>query len=263
MEQYRNQGHITVTPLLMGESEAMALLFLSIAALVMGRLEHRKIGEYGLPLRMALGKDFWIGCLSGFLAISGTLLGMFLLHGFRVTGRALHGTSILSALLAWGTAFLLAGMVEEFLCRGYLQYTLASGIGFWPAAFVMSGFFAFGHWFNSSETPVGVMTTGLFSLLFCLLLRRTGNLWIAAGFHAAWNWGQTLYGVSDSGMLPYQSVFTSSFSGPNWITGGIVGPEGSILCPIALLVVALILNRYYREDRYRIEKPMPVSATVS
>src|ERR1035441_574604 len=187
-EQYRNQGHITVTPLLMGGSEAIALLFLSIAALVMGKLEHRKFSEYGLPLRKALGKDFWIGSLSGFLAISSTLLGMFLLRGFRVTGLALHGTAILSALIAWGIAFLLAGLVEEFLCRGYLQYTLASGIGFWPAAFVMSGLFAFGHSFNSNETAVGVVATGLFSLLFCLFLRRTGNLWIAVGFHAAWDW---------------------------------------------------------------------------
>ena len=187
-EQYRNQGHITVTPLLMGGSEAIALLFFSIAALVMGKLEHRKFSEYGLPLRKALGKDFWIGSLSGFLAISSTLLGMFLLRGFRVTGLALHGTAILSALIAWGIAFLLAGLVEEFLCRGYLQYTLASGIGFWPAAFVMSGLFAFGHSFDSNETAVGVVATGLFSLLFCLFLRRTGNLWIAVGFHAAWDW---------------------------------------------------------------------------
>jgi uncharacterized protein len=31
-----------------------------------------------------------------------------------------------------------------------------------------------------------------FGLLFCLSLRRTGSLWWAVGFHAAWDWGQTL-----------------------------------------------------------------------
>jgi hypothetical protein len=45
-EQYWNQSHITITPLLMGGSEAITLLFLCIAALVMGKLEHRKFGEY-------------------------------------------------------------------------------------------------------------------------------------------------------------------------------------------------------------------------
>src|ERR1017187_10158643 len=138
-EQYRNQGHITVTPLLMGGSEAIALLFLSIAALVMGKLEHRKFSEYGLPLRKALGKDFWIGSLSGFLAISSTLLGMFLLRGFRVTGLALHGTAFLPALIGGGIASLRAGLFENFFCGGSLQSPFASELVFGPAALVMSG----------------------------------------------------------------------------------------------------------------------------
>jgi membrane protease YdiL (CAAX protease family) len=131
---------------------------------------------------------------------------MFLLHGFRVTGFALHGTTIFSALIAWGIAFVLVGLFEEFLCRGYVQYTLASGIGFWPAAFVMSGLFGLGHAFNSGETVVGAVAAGMFGLLFCLFLRRTGNLWCAVGFHAAWNWGQTFYGVPDSSMFLPQCV---------------------------------------------------------
>ncbi len=248
--QEAQKHEITVTPLLMIWSDGMAFLLLCAATLIMGKIEQRKFSDYGLPFRQALGKHFWIGAGSGFLAISGTLLIMFLLHGFRITGFAMHGTPILSAMIAWGIAFLLAGLFEEFLCRGYAQYTLASGIGFWPAAFVMSGMFAFGHYFNANETAVGVLSTGLFGLLFCLFLRRTGNLWVPVGFHAAWNWGQTLYGVSDSGMLPYHSVLSSVISGPRWLTGGIVGPEGSVLCPIALLVVGLIFSRYFRENRY-------------
>lgn len=254
-EAQKRAGEITVTPLLMIWSDGMAFLLLYVAALIMGKIEHRKFGEYGLPLRRILGKDFWIGAGSGFLAISGTLLIMFLLHGFRITGFAMHGPAILASMVAWGVAFLLAGMTEEFLCRGYAQYTLASGIGFWPAAFVMSGMFAFGHYFNANETPVGILATALFGLLYCLFLRRTGNLWIPVGFHAAWNWGQTLYGVPDSGMLPYHSVFSSASSGPRWLTGGIVGPEGSILCPITLLIAALIFSRYYRKNRYPIQTP--------
>ncbi|MGO9128070.1 MAG: lysostaphin resistance A-like protein [Terriglobales bacterium] len=250
-EAQKHAAEITVTPLLAIKSEAMAFLLLCVATLIMAKIEHRKFSEYGLPLRWTLGKDLWRGSLWGLLAISGTLLTMFLLHGFRITGLALHGNAILSSIVAWGIAFLLAGLFEEFLCRGYAQYTLASGIGFWPAAFVMSGMFAFGHSFNVNETAVGVVATGLFGLLHCLFLRRTGTLWIAVGFHLGWDWGQTFYGVPDSGMLPYHNVFSSTFSGPLWLTGGIVGPEASILCPIALLVVALIFSHFYRENRYQ------------
>jgi membrane protease YdiL (CAAX protease family) len=255
-EHYRNQNQsqITITPLLMGGAETITLLFLCVAAMAMSKLEHRKFGEYGLPLRLALRKDFWVGSLTGFLAISGTLLTIFLLHGFRVTGLALHGTAILSSLFGWATAFLLVGLAEEFTFRGYIQYTLTSGIGFWPAAFVMSGLFGLGHFFNSHENARGSETVVLFGLLLCLFLRRTGDLWCAVGFHLGYDWGQMFYGVPDSGILPYHNLLNSTLSGPQWLTGGMVGPEASFLTPLALLVVAVLFCRYYPETRYQVEK---------
>jgi membrane protease YdiL (CAAX protease family) len=255
LEKYRNQSHITITPLVMGGSEAITLLFLCGAALIMGKLEHRKFSEYGLPLRKSLGRDFRIGSFLGFLAISGTLLTMFLFHGFRIIGLALHGKAIVSSLVGWGIAFLLVGLVEEFLFRGYIQYTLASGIGFWPAAFVMSGLFGLGHAFNSNENAVGSEAVVMFGLLLCLFLRRTGNLWCAVGFHLGYDWGQMFYGVPDSGIVPYHNLLNSTLSGPRWLTGGVVGPEASFLTPLALLVVALVFSRHHREIRYQVHEP--------
>ncbi|SRR5579871_6419281 len=244
-------GPVTATPILLGGSEAMQLVFVMIATLIMGRIEHRKFGEYSLPLRQFLGNDFWRGALWGFLAISGALAAMFVLRGYRITGIALHGTAILSSLAAWTIAFIVVGVFEEFLFRGYVQYTLASGIGFWPAAFTLACLFALGHAFRPGETAIGAISAGSFGLLFCLFLQRTGNLWPAVGFHAAWDWGQTFfYGVPNSALLPSQNLFHSTFNGPNWLTGGSVGPEASIFCPLALLVVGLIFSRYYRENRY-------------
>lgn len=254
LNQQRNAAQITVTPTLMTSSEALAFALICLATWTMSKIEQRKFSAYGLPLRLALQKDFWVGALCGFLAISGTLLSMFLLHGFRITGLALHGMAMFAAPAAWGIAFLLAGLTEEFLCRGYLQYTLASGIGFWPAAFVMSGVFAFSHAFNPHETLTGVASVVLFGLLLCFFLQRSGNLWCAVGFHAAYDWGQTLFGAPDSGIAPYHNLFRSAFSGPAWLTGGIVGPEASILTPIALGVVALIFSRYYRENRFPMQR---------
>lgn len=255
LEDQKNAANITITPFLMGGSEAVAFLILCIAALVMGRIEHRKFDEYGLPWRRAFRTQFWIGCLAGFSAISGTLGVMFLLHGFRITGIALHGAAIVYAVVSWGIAFILVGLFEEFLCRGYVQYTLASGIGFWPSALLVSFFFGFTHAFNPNETAVGALAAGLFGLLFCFFLKRTGNLWIAVGFHAAWDWGQMFYGVPDSGIVPYHNVFNSVFSGPRWLAGGSAGPEASILTPIALIVAGLVFSRYDRTVRYSAERP--------
>jgi uncharacterized protein len=254
----RHLDKVTVTPFKMGVSEVIVFAVVCLATHVMGKLENRKFGEYGLPLRQALGRDFCVGCLSGFLSISGTLLAMFLLHGFRITGFALHGMAILYAPTGWAIAFLMVGLCEEFLNRGYVLYTLASGIGFWPAAIVMSGFFAFGHAFNPHETWVGVAAVVLFGLLLCLFLRLSGSLWCAVGFHAAYDWGQTLFGVPDSGIAPYHNLFQSTFVGPRWLTGGIVGPEASVLTPIALAFVALVISRYYRENRSPKQKARPM-----
>jgi membrane protease YdiL (CAAX protease family) len=249
----KHMDKVTVTPFKMGVSEAVAFAILCLVTLIMGRIENRKFGEYGLPFKQFLRKDFWIGCLSGFLAIGGTLFAMFLLHGFRITGFALHGKEILYALTGWAMAFLMVGLCEEFLNRGYLLFTLTCGIGFWPAAFVMSGFFALGHAFNPQETLAGVASVVLFGLLLCFFLRRSGNLWCAIGFHVAYDWGQVLFGVPDSGIVPYHNLFNSAFSGPRWLTGGIVGPEASVLTPVALALVALVFSRYYRNNRYPVQ----------
>jgi len=245
-------GVSQLTPRLIILSEGVLFLFPSIAALIMARIEHRKYGDYGLPARGAFGKRFWVGALAGFVAISACLLAIFLLHGFRLTGLAIHGKTIATATLAWSAAFILVGLAEEFSFRGYLQYTLTAGIGFWPSAIILSCLFGVAHWGNPGETKPGLLSVVCFALLFCFILRRTGNLWWAVGFHAGWDWGQTFfYGVPDSGLLPYHNLFNCTFSGKSWLTGGSVGPEASVFTPIVLAVVALIVSSVYRENRYR------------
>jgi len=257
-------GMSQLTPVGLGISEGMIFVIFSIAALVMAGIEKRKYGQYGLPLRSAFRKHFWIGVLVGFAAISGCLLGIFALHGFRLTGLNIHGNTIAEATLAWSATFILVGLSEEFAFRGYLQYTLTTGIGFWPSAFLLSALFGVAHSGNPGEDKAGLISVVLFGLLFCLFLRRTGNLWWAVGFHAGWDWGQTFfYGVPDSGIAPYHNLFNCAFTGPRWLTGGTVGPEASIFTPIVLLIVAIIFASIYRENRYQISDGRPQTAVVS
>ena len=245
-------GVPALSPAALSITEGSLFLFPAIAALIMSRIERRKFGQYGLPARSAFGKDFWIGLFAGFAAISTCLLGIFALHGFQLTGLAIHGSTIVSATLAWAGTFVLVGLAEEFAFRGYLQYTLTTGIGFWPSAIALSLLFGLAHSGNPGESKFGLLSVVLFALLFCFILRRTGNLWWAVGFHAGWDWGQTFfYGVPDSGLAPYHNLFNSSFNGPSWLTGGSVGPEASIFTPIVLGVVAVIFASFYRENRYQ------------
>ena len=244
-------GVSQLTPFGVGLSEAAIFFVTAVAALIMSVIEHRPWGQYGLPLRAAFRKDFWIGTLVGFLAISTCLLAIFAFHGFRLTGQATHGSTLISATVAWTAAFVVVGLAEEFAFRGYLQFTLTTGMGFWLSAILLSSLFGLAHAKNPGETVPGVLSVVVFGLVFCVVIRRTGNLWWAVGFHAGWDWGQTFfYGVPDSGAVARYNLFNSAFSGPRWLTGGTVGPEASVFTPLILLLVALVFTRFYRENKY-------------
>jgi membrane protease YdiL (CAAX protease family) len=220
----------------------------------MSRIESRSFGLYGLPVQSAFGGDFWIGSLAGFLAISLCLVLIYAFHGFHLTALAIHGSLIVSSTAAWTLAFVMVGLAEEFAFRGYMQFTITTGIGFWPAALLLSLLFGLAHAGNPGESITGLASAVIFGLTFCLILQRTGNLWWAVGFHAGWDWGQTFfYGVPDSGVAPYHNLFNSSFHGPRWLTGGTVGPEASIFTPVVLVLVAIVFTRFYRENRYPTE----------
>ena len=107
------------------------------------------------------------------------------------------------------------------------------------------------------------MAAGLIGFFLCLTLRRTGDLWWAVGFHMAWDWGESyLYSVPDSGAVLPGHLFNSSFRGPEWLTGGSVGPEGSYLVFAVIGVLWFVFDRAYPTVKYgvRVTKLRPAQA---
>jgi len=233
-------------------TELGSFLMVAIPAVVMGWIERRPFGDYGLPWRGAFGKHFWAGLAWGIVAIT-VLMSMIGGVGDFSLGRlALHGTRLLKFAAFWGMYFLVVGFFEEFLLRGYSQFTLASGIGFWPAAVALSTVFAFMHLGNPGETWIGLLAVAAIGIFFCLTLRRTGSLWFAVGFHASWDWGESyLYSVPDSGGMSPGHLLNSSFHGSRWLTGGSVGPEGSVMLFAVVALAWVVFSRVYPEVRYR------------
>ncbi len=236
-------------------SEWVGFFDVLIAALVMSKVERRQLGEYGLPRRGMFGGRFWEGAVLGFAGISVVLLAM------RAGGNFYFGTVGVRGLEAWKYAglyallFLATGFFEEYSFRGYPMFTLTKGVGFVAAAIIVSASFGFVHAANPGETPVGLVSVALFSLTFCWVLLRTGDLWLAVGFHMTWDWGESyFYGVPDSGIHMPGHLLNPSFQGPVWLTGGSVGPEASIYCPIVLVLVALWVTWRYRGVRYEAAK---------
>jgi uncharacterized protein len=246
----RAQGGVfTPGAVLLSESFLFAIVLL--ASSTMARFERRTAADYGLPWRRTFCAQFWQGAAIGFVSISALLGGMRAAGVFHVESVALHGAPIVKYAILWGIVFLAVGLFEEFGFRGYALFTLTTRIGFWPAALASSLLFGYVHHGNQGETWLGAFNAGFVGLLFCLMLRGTGDLWLPIGFHAAWDWGESyFYGVPDSGQLVTGHLLSVSFSGPQWLTGGSVGPEGSWICTILLIILGLILLTWLGAPKY-------------
>jgi hypothetical protein len=193
---------------------------------------------------------------------------LYLAGALSFTEGTPQGSVIWLYAVGYGFYFVLGALLEEFSCRGYLLFTLTTGVGFWPAAVLSSILFGLLHTRNPGETAIGCFSTGVFGLLFCLMLRRSGNLWMPIGFHAAYNWGEAFfYGTPDSGLLSPERFLTAKLSGPNWLTGGSAGPEGSYLCLAILALVAIGFGIWQRDVKYpnpaALRKTLPAPAPVS
>lgn len=220
------------------------------AALLFAKFERRSPGDYGLPLRGAFGKLFWQGALLGLAEISAVIGLIAAFGGYRFGPLAIHGAALIRWTLSWGFAFLAVAFSEEFFYRGYVQFTLSKGIGFWPAAILLSALFGGLHLENPGENWVGALGVFVAGLFWCLTLRRTGNLWFAVGMHASFDFGETfLYSVPNSGMIFEGHLSNAALHGPAWLTGGAVGPEGSVFDFLLLGLFFYLVHRWFPAKR--------------
>ena len=223
----------------------------SLATWIVSRIEKRSLGEYGIPPRQAFGKRFWEGCIWGFAMLTAILLLLNVSGHFRIDSAALAGSAILRWGLAWAATFLAVAWSEELAFRGYWLFTMSRRMRFWPAALFLSAVFAGAHLGNHGENFLGILQVAEIGLPFCLTIRRTGNLWFAIGFHAAWDWAETFfYGTPDSGLLGVGRFLNSSSSGPNWLTGDSAGPEGSVIAIFVILLCALLIHLRFPKAIY-------------
>ena len=122
-------------------------------------------------------------------------------------------------------------LTEEMLFRGYMLVELSRAISFWPAAIGLSLMFGAVHWLKGGgENFIGGCQAASIALVFALSFRMTGSLWIAIGAHFGWNFAQSfIFGVPDSALMFAHPLLHASMHGPDYLTGGSVGPEGSFL----------------------------------
>jgi uncharacterized protein len=226
--------------------EFLSFVLVFLPACFMAWLERRSVGAYGLPLQWLFGKRFWQGCALGVIEIVVLMGCIAALGGYSFGNLNLHGDAISKWALYWALFFIVVGLFEEFTFRGYMQFTLADGIGFWPAAWILSLGFGAVHLGNKGEGWGGAAGVAMIGLIFALALKRTGNLWLVVGWHAAFDFGETfLFSVPNSGSIFPGHLSNATLHGPAWLTGGTVGPEGSVFSFITMAAAALFIHKAF------------------
>jgi len=237
--KFKNLISHDIRPLI---DQSAVCLSVFIATWVFSRVDRKPFSSFGLqPLH--LGRNLALGIVSGFLSLSLLMWLLIACHAFRPVPVSLTGSAALLWGLFWLLVFILVAFTEELLTRGYPLFALSQGIGFWPAAIGMSVFFGAGHLGNRGEDYTGIAAAMLVGVVLAFSLWWTGSLWWAIGYHLAWDWAETFfYGVADSGQPSPQHLWSGFPTGSTWLSGGSVGPEGSVLALPILLLLALLVR---------------------
>ncbi|MEZ2348269.1 lysostaphin resistance A-like protein [Terriglobus sp. RCC_193] len=254
----KSTGELPVTFTLLMDSVLFAVA--ALVAFLISRIEKRNFGQYGIDaLRPHRIRQFAVGAVFGVATMCLLMLALKVAGVMTFNGLLLHGTDIVKWGALWALAFFAVALAEEYLMRGFLQFQLARGvaaiaarmghrealckrIGFWVAAGFFSLLFGLLHGNNPGESPIGLVSAGLVGLVFAYSLWRTGSLWWAIGYHAAWDWTQSfVWGVADSGGVSQHRLLLTHSQGPLLLSGGLTGPEGSVLVLAVILLVTAIV----------------------
>jgi membrane protease YdiL (CAAX protease family) len=179
--------------------------------------------------------------------LAGAAAGLFLFclayTLFGVLGvahwRGLGGTGGLAAALALA---LLSGVGEELIFRGVLFRILDESFGTAIALLVSSSIFGALHLANRGATGLSACAVALEAgLLLGAAFVLTRSLWLAIGLHFGWNFAEGgIFGAAVSGEKSH-GLLDVTLAGPDWMTGGQFGPEGSVVSLTVCLAAAVVL----------------------
>ena len=139
--------------------------------------------------------------------------------------------------------WLLQGGTEEVATRGWLLTRIAARTNLPLAIGISSSLFGILHLGNSGVTFISLLNIVLDGVLAGLLLIYTGSIWLVVAQHGTWNYVQgNLLGFQVSGTGADASIFSFTMgSGPDWLTGGEFGAEGSIITTLVLLLSVVMV----------------------
>jgi membrane protease YdiL (CAAX protease family) len=211
----------------------------TLAILIAGRyIDRRRLRDFGLRVDRA----WWVDCGFG-LALGGALLTLVFAVGVaagwvRVTGTASPEAGVAVRVLGLVGVFVVVGVYEELLLRGYLLTNAAEGLVGWVgergavagAVGLSSLVFGLAHANNPNATLLSTLAIVLAGGMLAAGYVLTGELAVPIGLHTTWNLFQGgVYGFPVSGLGVDVTLIAVEVTGPTTVTGGAFGPEAGLL----------------------------------
>ncbi len=215
-------------------------------------VERRPLATLGLA-GPDKAKKFLLGLSIGMATVSAVVVTIWAAGGLEASG---FGPALSSpgALLNIGLlliCFAVQSGVEEIVFRGWLLSAVASKFNV-PIAVVLNAIvFAFLH-YSPNQRVLVIVSSLLFAVFACCWALKARNIWGVMGWHAGWNWLlATGFELPVTGLDAKQPALLVRLivRGPDYLTGGAQGPEGSFLCSVFFVGAGAFL--LYRMKRNR------------
>ncbi len=212
-----------------------AALLVSGASAFLRRIDRRPWWALGVGVsRETIPEILWGAALGGG-ALSVAVFAIWVTGG--LTLRTPLTPPEPEGLVTLGLAFVAAATVEELVARGYAFQTAVEGMGGTRAVVAGGVVFSLAHLPNQGVTFLGLLTVAASGVLLGLAYLRTRSLWPPLAAHAAWNWAQgCVWGMAVSGERVGSSLLEATPRGPDWLSGGSFGAEGSLITLVLLVV---------------------------
>ena len=213
-------------------------------------IQKRKLRTLGF-IKKGMLNEYGLGMLLGFAFFSVCVLLGVLFGGLKIEGISPEFS--IGIFVAYLLGYMVQGMTEEVLCRGYFLGSYARRYPVYAAVLANSLLFASLHLLNSGISVLAFINITLFGIFASIYFIRRGSIWGIGAFHSIWNLVQgNFYGIKVSGTPVGNTLFTTqAIAGKSLWNGGDFGMEGSLICTIALTCGIIFL--YIRKNKDAVE----------
>ena len=243
---YYNSASFEVPDVITVFSLFVTVFGTAVAMLFCRHIEERKICSMGFH-RKNLFTEYLLGGALGIVMIFAAVICGIVSGAYTIT----PGTPSVLIIIACLAGFLLQGMSEEVIFRGYLMTSMTRKNRMFISILLSSLAFSVTHLGNPGISALAFINIMLFGVLAAVLFIKRGSIWAACGMHTFWNFYQgSVFGISVSGAVKTGgSVFDAAVNRgmPGYLSGGDFGLEGSIFVTAVevffLLLFLLVLPK--------------------